>query len=153
MDRKRVAFWIIAGDGFNLLRSRSSITLRLLNIGANQLAYGYYLSRPGILEDAAHFLTSGLQYNLASLTPLQLFNYLFELISVYLRLDQWKDAGKLLARIEKHVLPGNEGMEIFDFWARSGKYGEIRTLLDLYQADYLMATGNWTRQKIGLQTP
>ena len=27
------------------------------------------------------------------------------------------------------------------FWARSGEYGEIRTLLDLYQADYLMATG------------
>ena len=104
------------------------------------MLYGYYLSRAGILEDAAHFLTSGLQYNLASPTPLQLFHYLFELISVYLRLDQWEDAGKLLARIEKDVLSGNEGMKTFDFWARSREYGEIRTPLDLYQADYLMAT-------------
>ena len=64
------------------------------------ILYGYYVSRAGILEDAAQFPTSGLQYNLASPTTLQLFNYLFELISVYLRLDQWEDAGKLLARIE-----------------------------------------------------
>lgn len=118
-----------------------------------RILYGCYLSRAGILEDAAHFLTSGLQYNLASLTPLQLFNYLFELISVYLRLDQWKDAGKLLARIEKHVLSGNEGMEIFDFWARSGKYGEIRTSWIYTRLTTLWPPVNWTRQKISLQTP
>ena len=103
-----------------------------------RLLYGYHLSRAGHLEQAKESLASA--YTISELGT-RLSGYHFELVSVLVRLGNRQEAKRLLQIFENHVIipPRRGGRR--NPTSRVRQY-EHEILLDLYQAELLMATGD-----------
>lgn len=102
------------------------------------LLYGHHLSRAGHLEQACKFLASA-TFTIPFPTPL--WGYVFELVSVLIRLGDREEAEKWLMIIDRHTMSQNGDEKEFNMLEPLRKHAEARALLGLYQADSLMAAG------------
>ena len=102
------------------------------------LLYGHHLSRAGHLDQASKFLT----YGTSTISfPTPLWGYIFELVSVLIRLGRRQEAEKWLMIIDRHTMSQNGDEKEFNMLEQLRKHAEARALLGLYQADSLMAAG------------
>ncbi len=109
----------------------------------NHLSCGCYLSRAGFLRPAALFLLSSIRHWEQEMPKAPIWRYHLELMTVKMRLGQWKEAehwlsvtwARLLVR-RNHVSAGE-----FDFWKQSGELGEFRLNLASLLSECYIARG------------
>ena len=110
--------------------------------------YGYYLSRASHLEQAQEFLSSGIKL---SSPP---WDYLFELVSVLVRLGRRQEAEAWLAIIKEQRKSEQSFLglsRLIQDREHLYKYEETKLQIYLYEVDLLMAAGELDRASSRLE--
>ena len=113
------------------------------------LSCGCYLARAGFLNLAVFFLSSGIRHCEEILPKTLNWRYHLELMTVKMRLGQWKEAEHWLSvtwerlSARKDHVPADE----FDLWKHSGELGEFRLNLASLLSDCYIARGCFVKAR------
>lgn len=120
----------------------------------NHLSCGYYLARAGFLRTAAQYILSGIHYCEQHMPKAPIWRYQLELLTVKIRLGQWKEAEHWLSNTWEGLSTRSDHLPAgkFDLWKQSGELGEFRMSLASLLSDCYTSQGRFVEARTMIVT-